>query len=176
LLAQPAGEIDLPGQDHRLGIDDGDDGLGLFDRGRFVKGQDDALGQATAELYLDQMPDGQAADSATVTITVLSVNDVPTAADQAVGTDEDAALQYLKDSGDIVEVGDEGVIHRDALAQCVDELKRLFERQQEVSVGDVKDALGVTRKHAIPLLEALDDRRVTKRVGNNRVKGPRFPD
>jgi selenocysteine-specific elongation factor len=86
------------------------------------------------------------------------------------------ALQYLKDRGDIVEVGDDGVIHKDALAKCVDELRRLFERQDEVSVADLKNVLGVTRKHAIPLLEALDAKRVTKRAGNNRVKGPRFPD
>jgi selenocysteine-specific elongation factor len=86
------------------------------------------------------------------------------------------ALQYLKDRREVVEVGDDGVIHRDAFAQCVDHLRRLFERQQEVSVADLKNALGVTRKHAIPLLEALDQQRVTKRAGNNRVKGPQFPD
>jgi selenocysteine-specific elongation factor len=85
------------------------------------------------------------------------------------------ALQYLKDSGDVVEVGADGVIHRDALDACVEELKKLFEKQSQVAVADLKNALGVTRKHAIPLLEALDDRRVTKRAGNNRVKGPRFP-
>jgi len=86
------------------------------------------------------------------------------------------ALQYLKDTGDIVEIGDAGVIHRDALGECVDELKRLFEKRDEVSVADLKNSLGLTRKHAIPLLEALDQQRVTKRSGNNRVKGPRFPD
>jgi selenocysteine-specific elongation factor len=85
------------------------------------------------------------------------------------------ALQYLKDRGDIVEVGAAGVIHRDALAKCVEELRGLFEKHPEVSVADLKDALGLTRKRAIPLLEALDERRVTKRSGNNRVKGPEFP-
>lgn len=85
------------------------------------------------------------------------------------------ALQYLKDAGDVVEVGDDGLIHRESLGRCIEELRRLFGEQEEVSVSDVKSALGVTRKHAIPLLEALDERRITARSGNTRVKGPRFP-
>jgi selenocysteine-specific elongation factor len=86
------------------------------------------------------------------------------------------ALQYLKDRGDIVEIGDAGVIHRDAFGECVEELGRLFEQRDEVTVADLKNSLGLTRKHAIPLLEALDERRMTQRSGNVRVKGPRFPD
>jgi len=85
------------------------------------------------------------------------------------------ALQYLKDTGDVVEIGSDGVIHRESLDFCIEELRRLFGEHEEVSVSDVKNALGVTRKHAIPLLESLDERRITARSGNARVKGPRFP-
>lgn len=85
------------------------------------------------------------------------------------------AVQCLKDSGEVVEVGGDGLIHREALSQCTDVLRRLFEEQTEVSVADVKNALGLTRKHTIPLLEMLDDRRVTARSGNNRIMGPEFP-
>ncbi len=85
------------------------------------------------------------------------------------------ALQYLKDTGDVVEIGSDGLIHRESLDFCIEELRRLFGEHEEVSVSDVKNALGVTRKHAIPLLESLDERRITARSGNARVKGPRFP-
>ena len=85
------------------------------------------------------------------------------------------ALQYLKDTGNVVEIGSDGVIHRESLDFCIEELRRLFGEHEEVSVSDVKNALGVTRKHAIPLLESLDERRITARSGNARVKGPRFP-
>ncbi len=85
------------------------------------------------------------------------------------------ALQYLKDTGDVFEIGGDGLIHRESLDFCIEELRRLFGEQEEVSVSDVKNALGVTRKHAIPLLESLDERRITARSGNARVKGPRFP-
>jgi selenocysteine-specific elongation factor len=36
------------------------------------------------------------------------------------------------------------------------------------TVGDFRDALGITRKHAVPLLEWLDDQGVTRRVGDGR--------
>jgi selenocysteine-specific elongation factor len=85
------------------------------------------------------------------------------------------ALQYLKDRGDIVEIGDVGVMHRRAFERCVEELRRLFEQSSEVTVADLKNSFGLTRKHAIPLFEMLDERRITKRTGNVRVKGPRFP-
>lgn len=85
------------------------------------------------------------------------------------------AVQYLKERGEVTEVGSDGLIHREALAQCTEILRRLFEERTEISVADVKNALGLTRKHAIPLLEMLDDRRVTARAGNNRIMGPDFP-
>jgi len=85
------------------------------------------------------------------------------------------SIQYLKDNGDLIDVGD-GLIHREALDRCLDVLRRLFAERTEVSVADVKDALGLTRKHTIPLLEMFDAHRITARTGNSRVKGPGFPD
>ena len=38
-----------------------------------------------------------------------------------------------------------------------------------IEVGEFKDLVGLTRKHAIPLLEYLDRERVTRRVGASRV-------
>jgi selenocysteine-specific elongation factor len=37
-----------------------------------------------------------------------------------------------------------------------------------IAVGTFKDLFGVTRKNAIPLLEYLDEKRVTRRAGNVR--------
>jgi hypothetical protein len=57
--AEPAGQVDLPRPQHRLGVDEADDGLGLLHRGAVGKGHDEALGQAAAELHLHQMADAQ---------------------------------------------------------------------------------------------------------------------
>ncbi|GAC1544186.1 MAG: selenocysteine-specific translation elongation factor [Acidimicrobiales bacterium] len=44
-----------------------------------------------------------------------------------------------------------------------------------VTVSDVRDALGATRKHVVPLLGHLDASGVTRRRGDLRVAGPRLP-
>jgi selenocysteine-specific elongation factor len=44
-----------------------------------------------------------------------------------------------------------------------------------VTVAQVRDALGTTRKHALPLLAHLDATGVTRRRGDVRIGGPRLP-
>jgi selenocysteine-specific elongation factor len=43
------------------------------------------------------------------------------------------------------------------------------------TVAAFRDAVGVTRKHAVPLLTELDRRGVTRRRGDRRIAGPRLP-
>jgi selenocysteine-specific elongation factor len=45
-----------------------------------------------------------------------------------------------------------------------------------VTVAQVRDALGTTRKHVLPLLGHLDANGVTRRRGDVRVGGPRLPE
>lgn len=85
------------------------------------------------------------------------------------------ALGWLRENGRIVELGDAGVIHGDALAEARDRLVELFEGREAISVGDYKDRLGLSRKHVIPLLEHFDALRVTARSGNERIRGSAFP-
>jgi hypothetical protein len=47
-------------------------------------------------------------------------------------------------------------------------LERQAASSRTIDVAAFKALAGVTRKHAIPLLEHLDERRVTRRVGNLR--------
>jgi selenocysteine-specific elongation factor len=42
------------------------------------------------------------------------------------------------------------------------------------TVSQFREHLGITRKHAVPLLEALDRRAITKRIGDLRVGGARL--
>jgi selenocysteine-specific elongation factor len=39
------------------------------------------------------------------------------------------------------------------------------------TVAELRDALGVTRKHALPLANCLDQMRITRRAGDRRVRG-----
>jgi selenocysteine-specific elongation factor len=51
----------------------------------------------------------------------------------------------------------------------------LSQAPEGVTVAEVRDALGCTRRHAVPLLGALDAAGVTRRRGDVRVAGPRLP-
>ncbi len=57
--------------------------------------------------------------------------------------------------------------HRLALA--------LAAHPEGVTVAQVRDALGTTRRHALPLLAHLDATGVTRRRGDVRIGGPRLP-
>jgi selenocysteine-specific elongation factor len=47
-----------------------------------------------------------------------------------------------------------------------------IEQRGEVTPADLRDALGLSRKYLIPLLEWLDARQITVRVGDTRRLGP----
>ena len=54
--------------------------------------------------------------------------------------------------------------------------KLLADSPDGVTVAQVRDALGSTRKHALPLLNELDARGITRRRGDVRIAGPKLPD
>jgi selenocysteine-specific elongation factor len=51
----------------------------------------------------------------------------------------------------------------------------LVTHPEGITVAEVRDALGTTRKHALPLLAHLDATGVTRRRGDVRIAGPRMP-
>ncbi|MBV8160949.1 MAG: selenocysteine-specific translation elongation factor [Acidimicrobiia bacterium] len=63
-----------------------------------------------------------------------------------------------------------------AVEEAAHRVARLLTRSPDgVTVAQVRDALGTTRKHALPLLAHLDASGVTRRRGDVRVAGPRLP-
>jgi selenocysteine-specific elongation factor len=69
----------------------------------------------------------------------------------------------------LIKLADDLVFHHTAL----DGLRQLMATQKaktpKIDVSAFKDLIGVTRKYAIPLLEYLDQQRVTRRVGDERI-------
>jgi selenocysteine-specific elongation factor len=61
------------------------------------------------------------------------------------------------------------LVDRAAMDKLIADLRALKSRNPKFGVGEFKNLAGVTRKHAIPLLEYLDRQRVTRRVGDERV-------
>ncbi|HWC16435.1 MAG TPA: selenocysteine-specific translation elongation factor [Terriglobales bacterium] len=77
-------------------------------------------------------------------------------------------MTLLLREGVLVKLGDELVFHRTALNQLRTMLAAEKTKTPKIDVGRFKDLTGVTRKHAIPLLEYLDREHVTRRVGDLR--------
>lgn len=75
-------------------------------------------------------------------------------------------LHALIRSGELVEVGSDFLYPRDRLDAIIDEVRRMSDG---FTVAGFRDELGITRKHAVPLLEWLDANGVTRRVGDGRV-------
>lgn len=82
------------------------------------------------------------------------------------------ALQYLRDAGRIRRIGTLGIIHVDVFDDCVRQVDDWLDEHGEIAVAAFKDLFGITRKHAIPLLEAMDELRYTTRRDDTRVRGP----
>ncbi len=80
----------------------------------------------------------------------------------------DDLLGYLRDSGQLLRVTGEMLVHRDIWEDLVRRVKGRLAGGQEMDPVAFKELTGLSRKHAIPFLELLDSRRVTVRVGNLR--------
>lgn len=85
-----------------------------------------------------------------------------------------AELRRLARTGVVFE--SDGVwFHRCALDDAHDAARRLLEMDSEgFSVSQLRETLGITRKHAVPLASALDARGITRRRGDKRIAGPRL--
>jgi selenocysteine-specific elongation factor len=67
------------------------------------------------------------------------------------------------------------VFHPDAVAAAAVVAARLLAASPGFTIAEFRDAIGATRKHALPLLNELDARGVTRRREDVRIGGPRLP-
>jgi selenocysteine-specific elongation factor len=80
-----------------------------------------------------------------------------------------AALQVLVDEGTLIRLKDDLIYHQESLDEAKSKLESYLNEKDNISASEFRDLLGITRKHAIPLLEYFDTARVTLRVGDKRV-------
>jgi len=87
--------------------------------------------------------------------------------------DRNVIRQHVQ-KGLLVEV-DGIVFHISALELARKKVLEILQQHtQGFTVSQFREHLGITRKHAVPLLEALDRRAITKRSGDLRVGGARL--
>ncbi len=78
-------------------------------------------------------------------------------------------LGYLIERGDIVDVGEGVAFATEAYRDMVARILARLREQGSVTLAEVRDMLGTSRKYAQALLEHLDRERITRRVGDARV-------
>jgi selenocysteine-specific elongation factor len=82
-----------------------------------------------------------------------------------------AMMRLLGERGILVRLDDRVWMHRDAVEAGKQTALKLFTRAPMFSTMEFRDALGVSRKYAVPLVDYLDKVRFTVRSGNNRTPG-----
>lgn len=78
-------------------------------------------------------------------------------------------LRALVDSGRVVAVQDDLIFAGPAFDEMRQRVSAVMRERGKITVADVRDLFGSSRKFALGLLEYLDQQRITRRVGDDRV-------
>lgn len=115
-----------------------------------------AVADALEQVYLDARHQPPSADE------VLE-------AQKLTRSDDREMLQVLVDQDKLVRLKGDLFYHRTVLDHIEQQLRGHLEKQGELSAGEFRDLLQISRKYAIPLLEYFDNQRITVRMGDKRV-------
>jgi selenocysteine-specific elongation factor len=78
-------------------------------------------------------------------------------------------VRALAQSGAIVRLSDDIAFTRDGYASAVEIVKELIGATGSVTVAQLRDRMGASRRPVLALLEHLDGTKVTRRVGDQRI-------
>lgn len=82
---------------------------------------------------------------------------------------DDEVLNLLDEQGRVVRVSETVVYSAEAYERMVDIISEYIRENGEISVANVRDVLGTSRKYALALMDYMDHKRITRRVGDARV-------
>jgi len=95
----------------------------------------------------------------------------PTYSQAAALVGEDV-LTSLLERGELVRVSDEVVFPPVVLRAWIDVARATLERGEPLTVATLRDHFGTTRRYTLDFLERLDALGITRRAGDERVRGP----
>jgi selenocysteine-specific elongation factor len=79
-------------------------------------------------------------------------------------------LTFLIERGELVRVADEIVFLPQFYQEMAGWVLQQIDAQGSITVAQFRDRFGSSRKYALALLEQLDERKITRRVGDTRVR------
>jgi selenocysteine-specific elongation factor len=82
--------------------------------------------------------------------------------------DEDL-LNVLIDQGQVVRINETVIYAAEAYKTMVDTIISTITENGSIDAGQLRDKFGTSRKYALSMLEHLDQQRVTRRTGNERI-------
>lgn len=83
--------------------------------------------------------------------------------------EERELVQVLVDQQKLVRLKGDLFFHQDVMQTVEQQLRAFLEQHGEITAGEFRDMLQISRKYAIPLLEHFDNQRLTVRLGDKRV-------
>jgi len=82
-------------------------------------------------------------------------------------------LKFLLDTGRLVQATPEVIFHCESFEKALADTRALFAQKAELTTSEIRQRLGMNRKHVVPLVELFDQRGVTVRVADmRRLKSP----
>lgn len=78
-------------------------------------------------------------------------------------------LQWMVARGDVTKVEDNLYVTREHFEQAVMIVRQALKSEGALGMSALREALGTSRRYAVPLLERMDEARVTRRVGDTRI-------
>ena len=103
----------------------------------------------------------------------LSINpfDSPARKQIAPDSQSQAALRFLLEQGEAIEIAPDVILSRDAFAQMKTTIAAFLQKHDSATVSQLRQELGTSRRIIVPLLELLDRTGLTRRVGDARELG-----
>ncbi len=85
-----------------------------------------------------------------------------------------SGLKLLEERGSVKRITQGVYIHSAFYARLLEMVRDVIISEGRISIGRFKEMFGLSRKFAVPLLEHLDGIGYTRRIDNERVKGPKM--
>jgi selenocysteine-specific elongation factor len=78
-------------------------------------------------------------------------------------------LYALVEQGRLTQVSEDVLFRTETYAEMVEQVMEHLQREGSITVAQARDMFQTSRKYALALLEHLDEKRITRRVGDERV-------
>ncbi len=92
--------------------------------------------------------------------------------EEVLGTELTMALV---DQGKLLRVSETILLEPSAYQRAIGLVVGYLREHETITVAQARDVLGTTRKYMLAILEHLDERRITRRQGDDRTLGPNAP-